>query len=704
MRLQILFFLCMCSALTAQDPYHTSILENLNTLYGLEGGLFLFGETEQELVSNSYEYGNIEVTDVSISDRDFALSKHINVVTPGNNAWDAGMGTCSQRSISQDDLILLSFWAKHESVSSQIFVFAEESSSFEKEFYFPLILTPDWTQYFVVFKATKNFNIGELKAGFHLATMTQEIDIAGLTALNYEDAYDINDLPSSFSPFDYEGSDPDAPWRAIADARIENIRKSDLTVSVVDNDGNPINNAIVEIEMLQHDFGFGSALVMCRFPGNNCYDATYVEKMLDLDGEGHGFNACVNENALKWRGWENNWLGTKEEVVDGFEWLTDQGITMRGHNLFWPGSDFLPDDMNNNLDDLDYLRNRIDARIEEMINHPRLSNYVRDWDILNEITTNRTLENAFDSDPNFENGRELYNEIYNKVREADPELELYINDYMAISNGSANLVERYKSFLDELLADGVPFDGIGFQAHIGSVPNSIPRVEQIYDEFFQRYGKRMKVTEYDINAAVDEQTAANYMRDFLTLTFSHPGMDAFIMWGFWDGNHWKQNAPMFNLDWSLKPSGEAFIQKVFNEWWTEETRNSNAMGLAEFRPFKGKHKITVTKNGEVETVEIDLIDDGDVTVVMSGASALIGPSSTAFRIYPNPVGEDYIKIDFPANLNKVSLEFFDVNGRQVKSIRDIESNARVSLGLPTGVYEVKITSTDGVIVKKLIVH
>lgn len=54
------------------------------------------------------------------------------------------------------------------------------------------------------------------------------------------------------------------------------------------------------------------------------------------------------------------------------------------------------------------------------------------------------------------------------------------------------------------------------------------------------------------------------------MSFSHPSVDAFIMWGFWDGNHWHQNAPIFNLDWSIKPSGQAYIDKVFNEWWTNE--------------------------------------------------------------------------------------------------------------------------------------
>ena len=29
------------------------------------------------------------------------------------------------------------------------------------------------------------------------------------------------------------------------------------------------------------------------------------------------------------------------------------------------------------------------------------------------------------------------------------------------------------------------------------------------------------------------------------MIFSHPATNGFLMWGFWDGAHWKDNAPYF---------------------------------------------------------------------------------------------------------------------------------------------------------------
>jgi len=704
MRIIVLLFIALSFNLSSQDAYHTSLLADLKDNYGLEDEVFLLPNTEQQVFSQTFLYGNQTSEDILYTDQTFSISKSISIPTAGNNAWDVGMGTGSISTVTTDDLILVTFWAKQTSSNSQVFVYAEDGIDFEKEFYFSTSFTPDWTQYFVAFQSVKNYNVDRLRFGFHLASQAQDVEIAGLAVFNYEDKYEISDLPSSFSPFNYEGSELDAPWRELADIRIESIRKADLNINVIDMEGNAVEGASVHVGMQQHDFGFGSALVTCRFPGNNCFDQTYVDKVLDLDGEGHGFNECVNENALKWRAWEQEWLGTPEETVAAFTWLNDQGITMRGHNLLWPGSSYLPNDINDNLNDIDYLRNRIDGRIEEMITHPELSSVVRDWDILNEITTNRTLENAFDSDPTLENGRKFYNEIYNKVRVLDPTLELYINDYMAISSGSANLVSRYKMFLDELLADNVPFDGIGFQAHIGSVPNSIPQVEQIFNEFYQRYGKRMKITEFDMNPIIDESIQGDYMRDFLTLTFSHPGMDAFIMWGFWDGNHWKNNAPMFYENWTLKPSGEAFIQKVFNDWWTDETILSDTNGVANFRPFKGKHRITITKGNVSSEIEIELINDETIEVVLDGFSNISDFENNQFVLISNPSIDGTYGIEYPTKYNDVTIEVYDINSKLVSTHSSVNSGRLIQNDMPSGLYLLKIKYSDKEVLRRLIVQ
>jgi len=163
MRFSLFIFLFVSFSLSAQDAYHLSLLERLETNHGLVGGSFIIADNEADLASQSYTYGDImDVTDLVVTDMEFTRSKQFVLNVAGANSWDAGFGQPSKQSVSNDDLVLVTFWAKRNSNDAQVFVFAEDAISYDKEVFFPLDLTPDWTQYFFVFNATKGFNVGRL--------------------------------------------------------------------------------------------------------------------------------------------------------------------------------------------------------------------------------------------------------------------------------------------------------------------------------------------------------------------------------------------------------------------------------------------------------------------------------------------------------------------------------------------------------------
>ncbi len=701
--LPVLFF--SASMAIAQDTYHEEIIQFLGTEYMIENPQYVLNDNEVQNLDDNYLYGSASKNDVEATDQDFTLMSEVMVTQAGQNQWDAGMGWRNRTTIKQGDVVLVSFWARNGTTETEIFAFAEDGNTFEKEYYSVLSLTPDWTRYFIPFKASKDYAIGGAAMGFHIASLVQEFKIAGFTAFNFGDAYDIEDMPSSFG-LNYEGSNADAEWRNAAADRIEMLRKSDVVISVVDENGKPISGAEVNIEMQSHQFGFGSAFVTCRFPGNDCFDQTYIDKVTDLDGEGHGFNVGVTENALKWDGWEEEWIGSPDETVSAIEWLAEEGIEMRGHTLIWPGFGNMPDDISENRNNLSYLRSRLEERIEEMVEHPVLSTLIKEWDVLNESTTNRDLENSFRADPNYSTGRELYPEIFQSIRNKDPELKLYVNDYIVLSGGGSgsSTVNRYKSFLDEMNSSDYPIDGIGFQCHIGSVPTSINKIYNTFTEFHDRYNVPIKVTEYDINDAVDEDVQADYMSDFLTIIFSHPAVEAFIMWGFWDGNHWKGNAPMFYENWELKPSGQAFIDKVFKDWWTSETSNSDASGIVSFRPFKGKHLITVSMDGEKVTQEIDLTEDREIVIAMEGTTSTLDVSDKDLYVYPNPTHEGLFYVHLPESETSVDIEIYSVAGRKIRTYASVKNNEGVFLNNLSGMYVVKLIGNEASKDIKLVVH
>ncbi|MFQ5445731.1 MAG: endo-1,4-beta-xylanase, partial [Saprospiraceae bacterium] len=595
----------------AQDTYHANLQSSLQTDYGLPAGNWVFYDNETANYGADYTWGDASSADQIATGQDFSQKVHLTVNTAGSPQWVSGYAISNVNAISAGSACLFVIWLRSVNGPGKVSLFIENSSTYEKEAYLTFELTEDWTQYLVPFEANQTYAASGLNSGMHLAWLAQEIEIGGLTMLDYGTSVSVDDLPNQVNNDHYGGWEPNAPWRAEAAQRIEEIRKANLTVRVENASGNPLPDVPVQVEMLQHDFAFGSAVVASRFAGNQNQNNTYESKLLDLDGQGHGFNWVVFENALKWPAWEQNWIATKAETANATQWLRDHDIKVRGHNLVWPGLNHLPADVAVNASNAGFVKNRIFGHIEEITTWPGIAGNIAEWDVLNEITTNRALEYALQGQPGYPTGREIYPEIFNKLTEVDPDTKTWLNDYVTISqaNTGGGLYDDFKQFTQEIVDAGVPLDGIGFQAHIGGFPTSIYDVKGILDDYYNTFGTAAKVTEYDISDEVSDELAATYLRDFLTMIFSHPSMDGFLMWGFWDGAHWHQNAPLFNLDWTLKPSGQTFTGMVFNEWWTTENGPTDATGEFLVRGFKGKYKVTIECPDTVLVDTVQLLDD-----------------------------------------------------------------------------------------------
>jgi endo-1,4-beta-xylanase len=88
---------------------------------------------------------------------------------------------------------------------------------------------------------------------------------------------------------------------------------------------------------------------------------------------------------------------------------------------------------------------------------------------------------------------------------AAPNLTLYINDYNieGVNNKSLALVEIAKN----LLADGHPLGGIGFESHFigGSVPPDVAESMKMFTDL----GLEVAITELDVRVPVANNGIAN---------------------------------------------------------------------------------------------------------------------------------------------------------------------------------------------------
>lgn len=698
--------------LNAQDAYHTNLNNFLQTEYSLPEGEFLVGNTETSVLGNVQNWGVSKTTE-DATDQDFAKYSRVIVSTPGNNPWDRGWKLPNPTTIGASEKLLLVFWLKVEGIppaSGQANVFVERDSDYFKEFYSTLQITSQWRQFFVPVEATGGtYSANSLSMGFHIGAQAQTIQIGGFTVLKYDSSVAFDDLPNQYYNDEYGGFESDAPWREIAAQNIETFRKSDLVINAQTTDGTPVPNAAFDIQMTQHEYAFGSAITASRIAGNNMQNVIYENKIKNLDGQGHGFNWVVFENDMKWDAWEEEWFVNNQGVRNAVDWLAAENIKVRGHNLVWPGWQYLPDDLQSNANNPDYIWERIDGRLDNILNQPGFMENVLEWDVLNEIVVNTSFEPVFDDWNGNTTGREIYADIFTRAKEISPETKMYINDYVTMSLGNTagnSSYEGLKNKIQEIIDTGAPLEGIGFQGHIGGAPNSIYDILDTYDDFYNQFGLTQKITEFDLPGTVNEEIAANYLRDFLTATFSHESTDGFFFWNFWDGATWQSPAAnIFNLDWTMKPAGEAFIDLVFNEWWTNEQKTANTNGVVNARVFKGMHEITYICNGETVTEAINLADNQEITITCDNLQTetinIAAQNSPEFSVYPNPA-TDFIYIE-KLNNETAQVRLFDVAGKVLFASEMNDSILSIPTDTLKGIYFAEILQGEYRFYEKVVV-
>ncbi|MBD3391288.1 MAG: energy transducer TonB [Chitinivibrionales bacterium] len=604
--------------------------------------------------------------DVDVSGQDFTQAKRIVVSEAAQHPWDVNMRTSVDQSVSQDDVFLFVFWAKGVSSADETgagyitALFEEAGGNWTKSLSRGCTPRGEWEQYAFSFEAAGSYASGEAHFGFNFGSRAQTIDIGGIELIHFGTSVSLDDLEPFATKPTYAGREPDAAWRAEAEARIEQIRKADCTLKIVAN-GDAVRDARVHAVMKEHAFGFGTAINASRIQGTG--SNTYMDTIKAL------FNKAVIENSLKWKQWTPNPLQAASTAID---WLNSQGIQVRGHVLVWPSWGHMPDWVSH--DNAATLSGQITDHIDEAVT--MFKDDLVEWDVINEPYTNHDAMDLI--------GDNAMIEWFERARENDPNVKLYINDYGILAGDDAAHRDHYETTIQFLVEGGAPLDGIGLQGHFGESPTPPFEVVKRLDRFAE-FGKELQITEFDVNTTNDS-LQADYTRDFMTVVFSHPGVVGFLMWGFWANAHWKPDAAMYTSDWTPKKNAKAYRKLVFEEWWTDEEGDASGGGEYAFRGFRGDYEITVESGGGTRSFELAL--DADKTAVLDIESGEVLSAYTA--VSPRLISAIELSFD-SARAALVSmcdvpheLSVFDNRGRQIvrlnraqggRYVRDVSSFA-----------------------------
>ena len=281
--------------------------------------------------------GEKKVLDVEHSA--FSKSLQVQLTAQPENTWDTSISTQTTEAVKKDDALVIGFWARGkplEGIGGGVaeVVFELNGAPYTKSVQY-LVETPSdgsWQHYWVRFRSLDDYAANGATVTFQTGYLREEFELAGLEVWNFGDA-EYESLPHT--PLTYAGRELDADWRVKADERIEQIRKSDLELTVIGADGKPLVGASVQIRQQAHAFDFGTAASAAMIAGDHEQKAKYCEVLKEL------FNLASIENGLKWKSWDK-YPGNQPQTLAAMDWLNENNIAVRGHVMVWPGHRYLP--------------------------------------------------------------------------------------------------------------------------------------------------------------------------------------------------------------------------------------------------------------------------------------------------------------------------------------------------------------------------
>ena len=396
-------------------------------------------------------------------------------------------------------------------------------------------------------------------------------------------------------------------------------------VHVVGKDGAPIVGKPLQVEMLRHEFLFGSDMSGAVPYASGAM--TDPEKCANFESIFEKWSALMNNATLHfyWSIFEPEKGKTiSEQVMKGAEFLKEHGVVIKGHPLCW--HTLCPEWL------LQYGNEKIIT--EQVTRIQREVAYFRDvidmWDVINEVV----IMPVFDRYDNAvtrmcrQLGRvKTIKTMFDAARESNPDATLLINDF--------NLSSNYQILIDGCLNSGVSIDAIGLQTHQHQGYMGEERLLEVLERF-SVFGKPLHFTEITLTSGhlmpaeiVDlndyqidewpttpafEERQARELKEMYEILFAHPLVKTAYSWNFMDGGWLDAPAGLLRKDGSKKPAYDALYELIRKEWWTPSQEwITDEKGGVTIEGFRGTYLLHCC--GDETTLKVD--DDSAAVVTFT---------------------------------------------------------------------------------------
>ncbi|MEU6858367.1 endo-1,4-beta-xylanase [Glycomyces sp. NPDC046736] len=247
------------------------------------------------------------------------------------------------------------------------------------------------------------------------------------------------------------------------------------------------------------------------------------------------------------------------------EYAEANGMEVWGHTFLWH-TDQTPEwwfeypaghpnagqPLGDSDEDRQIMLDRLEAHIGAIAEH--YGDRIWAWDVVNEVISDNNAEvyrnsrwyQIFGGTEYISAAFEIAREQFDAVGASD--VKLFINDYGTENPGKR---DNLYGLVEQMLADGVPVDGVGHQTHV-NLNTSITQIEQSLDKFAE-LGVLQAVTELDVvigapgegvefpeyEARLIEQ--GHFYRDLFAMYREHADqLESVTVWGLHDGRTWQR--------------------------------------------------------------------------------------------------------------------------------------------------------------------
>jgi len=233
-------------------------------------------------------------------------------------------------------------------------------------------------------------------------------------------------------------------------------------------------------------FVIGAAVNEAQFSGRDTLGAMLVATQ---------FNSITPENALKWQSVHPKPNQYNFEAADRYVAFGEKNhMTIIGHTLVWHNQTprwVFQDDSGKDVSK-EKLLERMRDHITTVVG--RYKGRIKGWDVVNEAIID---DGSFNQSKWLKIiGEEFIAKAFQFAHEADPQAELYYNDF-----SMENIPKRMGAIalIKKLKAQGITITGVGLQGHFQLDWPSIGQLDSTITEFAQ-LGVKVMITELDVDA------------------------------------------------------------------------------------------------------------------------------------------------------------------------------------------------------------